>query len=157
MRAVVGLQILILQLLLHFCFSSLHMSQFRDSGFISVQILQRMDISTLLPDPKGQRIMVVVYITMTLQYFSSVTCPNILVDVVSSDHAVYSNNDLTSDLTSHAIARDDFTRSCTSLGNRLLRRYYCWAEKLMLHRNWALQTLYSIDPFSERSLICQIQ
>ena len=33
------------------------------------------------------------------------------VDVVSSDHRVYSNNDSTLDSTSHAIACDDVTRS----------------------------------------------
>ena len=39
------------------------------------------------------------------------TPPNILVDVVSSDHRVYSNNDSILDSTSHAIACDNFTRS----------------------------------------------
>ena len=58
-------------------------------------------------------IMVAVYIVMTLQHFSNVTCPNILVDVVSSDRRVYSNNDYASDSTSHAIARDDVMRSRT--------------------------------------------
>ena len=58
---------------------------------------------------------------MTLQYFSNVanspsTLPNILVDVVSSDHRVYNNNDSTSDSTSHAIACDGFT----TLGNMVI-------------------------------------
>ena len=35
--------------------------------------------------------------------------------MVSSDHRVYGNNDSTSDSTSHAIARDDFTRSHKSV------------------------------------------
>ena len=39
------------------------------------------------------------------------TFPNILEHVVSSNHRVYSNNDSTSDSTSHAIAHDEFTRS----------------------------------------------
>ena len=71
------------------------------------------------------------YIMITLQHFSIVTHPNILVDVVSSDHRVYSNNDSTLDSTSRAIACDDFMRSC-HLVIGLLCRYYCWAEKLLL-------------------------
>ena len=84
-------------------------------------------------------------ITMTLQHFSNVAninLPNILVDVVSSDHRVYGNNDSTSDSTSHDIARDltcdDFVRSCNLVIGLIRKynnhRYYCWAEKLMLRR-----------------------
>ena len=51
------------------------------------------------------------------------------------------NNDSTSDSTSNTVARDDFTK---------LRRYYCWAEKLMLRRNWALQT----KPAIRYMLVC---
>ena len=83
-------------------------------SYVSVQILQNRDTSASLPDPKGQRIMVVVCITKTLQHFSlNVTLLNILVDIVSSDHRarVYGNNDSISDSTSHTIARDDFMRS----------------------------------------------
>ena len=51
-------------------------------SYFSVQILQRMDISALLPDSNDQRIGVVaVYIMTTLQHFSNITHPNILVDV----------------------------------------------------------------------------
>ena len=94
-----------------------------------------------------QKIAVVVCI-MTLQRFSNVTLPNTLVNVVSSDHRVYSNNDSTSDSTSHVIACDDFTRSRNLVIGLLCRynnrRYYCWTEKLMLHRNWGLQTKLAI-------------
>ena len=108
--------VLILQLLLHFHFKSLHVSipylwlLYPMSLF---KYFKRMDISALLPDPKGQRIMVVMCIMTTLQHFSNVTLPNILVNMVSSDHRawVYSYNDSTSDSTSHAITCDDFTRS----------------------------------------------
>ena len=52
------------------------------------------DTSALLCDPKGLRIAMVVcitWMTQTLQHFSNVAnSPNILVDVVSSDHRVYS-------------------------------------------------------------------
>ena len=55
--------------------------------------------------------------------------------LVSSDHRVCSNNDSTSDSTSHAIACDDFTRSCNLIIGLHRRynnlRYYCLAEKLM--------------------------
>ena len=50
------------------------------------------------------------------------TFPNILVDMVSSDHRVYSNNDSTLDSTSQAIAHDDFKRS-RHLVIGLLHRY----------------------------------
>ena len=39
----------------------------------------------------------------------------------------------------YTIVRDDFMRS-RNLVIGLLRRYYYWEEKLMLHKNWALQT-----------------
>ena len=86
--------------------------------------------------------MVVVYIVMTSQHFSNVAGPNILVDVVSSDHRVCSNNDSTSDSTSHAIAHDDFTRLQSLVAGDIIIAdiSYCWAEKLMLCRNWTLQT-----------------
>ena len=114
-------------------------------SYVSVQILQKSGYFCFrLPDPKGQRIMVVVYIAMTSQHFSNVTCPNILVDVVSSDHRVCSNNDSTLDSTSHATAHDNFTRPCRLVAGYLHRynncRCYCWAEKLILCRNWTLQT-----------------
>ena len=103
-----------------------------------------MGISALLPDPKGQRIVVVVHIKTTLQHFSNVPRPNILVDMISSDHRVYSNNDFTSDSISHAIAHNDFSRSHNLVIGLLRRynnrRYYSWTEKLMLYRNWASQT-----------------
>ena len=72
---------------------------------------KRVDIFASLPDPKGQRIMVVVCIMTTLQHFVNVTLPNILVGVVCPDHQVYSNNDSTLDSASHIIVHDDFTRS----------------------------------------------
>ena len=132
MRAVVGSQILILQLLFVSAHCMCHSSVLVISlSYISVQ-------EWTLPDPKSQRIVVVVYITTTLQHFFNITHPNILVDVVSSDHRVYSDNDSTSDSTSHTIqgACDDFTDQVIGL----LSRYYCWADKLMLCRNWASQT-----------------
>ena len=56
---------------------------------------KRVDISVLLPGLKGT---VVVYITTTLQHFLS---KNIHVDVVSSDHIVYRNNDSTLEIQLH--------------------------------------------------------
>ena len=152
MRAVVGLQILILQL------ATLALS-FQLTARVTVPCLlflilclcsntSRVDMSASLPDPKDQRIVAVVYTSITLQHFSNVTRPNILVDVVSSDHRVYSTNDLTFDSTLHAIACDDFTRSRNLVIGLLHRynncRYYCWAEKLMLCRNWASQTKHAV-------------
>ena len=105
-------------------------------------IYKGVDISASLPDPKGQRIVVVVYITMALQHFSKVTRPNILVDVVSSDHTYSLYNYIILMIQpwiQYTIVRDDFMRS-HNLVIGLLRRYYCWEEKLMLHRNCALQT-----------------
>ena len=96
MQVVVSSQILILQLLLHFCFSSLHMSQFRACDFFILCLCSntsKKDTSALLYDTKGQRIMMVVGImsTTTLQHFSNVANspkhPCTIVDVVSSYHS----------------------------------------------------------------------
>ena len=149
MWAVVGLQILFLQLLLHFHFSSLYMSQFRACDFLYpislFKYFKRVDISAfgcLKQKTKGSWWLCTS--RWSSQHFSNVTCPNILVDVVSSDHRVCSINDSTSNSTSHAIARDDFTRPRSLVAGYLHRynncRYYCWAEKLMLCRIWTLQT-----------------
>ena len=74
MRAVVGLHILILRvtLLLQLIACTCHSSVLVISlCYVSVQILQKSRHFCSLPDPKGQRIVVViVYIMMTL--FSSV-------------------------------------------------------------------------------------
>ena len=83
-------------------------------SYVSVQTLQKRDTSASLPDPNGLRIaMVVCNRCMTTCSTSPMllTFPNILVDMVSSDNRVYSNNDSTSDSTSQAIARDKFTKS----------------------------------------------
>ena len=161
LQAVVSSQILILQLLCTFvsthctCHSSVRVISF---SYVSVQIFQERDTSALLPNPKGLRIAMVMWIicTTTLHHFSNVesnvlTLPNILVDMVSSDHRVYNNNDSTSDSTSHAIAHDDFTRS----SNLVIGYFadiiiitdisYCWAEKLTLCRNWASHTKPAIQ------------
>ena len=57
-------------------------------------------------------------------------------------------NDSTLDSTLHAIACEDFTRSRNLVIGLLHRynscRYYCWAEKLILRRNWASQTKSTI-------------
>ena len=48
----------------------------------------------------------------TSRWHCSTSCPNILVDMASSDQRVYSNNDSTSHSTSHLIAsNNNFTRS----------------------------------------------
>ena len=116
MQAVVILQILILQLLLHFCFSSMHVSQFCVCDFFILCrcsnargtlllhcLTQKAKESRCLYESRAQRHCNTSPIQLTL--------PNIHVDVVSSDHRVYSNNDSTSDSNSHVIACDDFTRS----------------------------------------------
>ena len=53
--------------------------------------------------------------------------PPLLVDMASSDHRVHSNNDSTSDSTSHSIACDNFTTS----RNLIIADIICWAEKLV--------------------------
>ena len=98
-------------------------------SYVSVQILQKSGnfcLSCLTQQAKG------------LWWLCASHCsisPNILVDMVSSDHRVYSNNNSTS----QAIACDDFTRSHNLVIVLLCRynnhRYYCWTEKLMLYRN----------------------
>ena len=119
------------------------MSQFCACDFFILclamfKYFKRVDISASLPDPKGHKITMVVCITTKImtghctEHFSSIatyiTLSNILVDVVSYYHRVYSNNDSTVDSTSHVIAHDDFTRS-RNLAIGLLRkcnnhRYY---------------------------------
>ena len=82
--------------------------------YVSVQILQERDTSALLPNPKGQRSRWLCESRARQHCNTSpmqLTLPNIIVDVISSDHRVYSNNDSTSDSTSYAIASDDFMRS----------------------------------------------
>ena len=159
MRAVASSQILILQLLLHFHFSSMHMLQFCTCDFFVLCLCSNTSkeehfclYSNTLKEkhfcfaawPKGQRITMVVWITCTttLQHFSDVAnspkhpCRRGI--LWSQSLVIY--NDLTSDSTSHVIACDDFTRSRNLLCRYNNRRYYCWAEKLMLRRNWALWT-----------------
>ena len=106
-------------------------------SYVSVQILQRVDISALLPDPKGQRIVMVVY--NNIAHFSNVTFPNILTDMVFS--VVIMIQPLIQ--LYKPLHVTVFTRSRNLVIGLPWRynnhRYYCWAEKLMLHRNWALQ------------------
>ena len=138
MRAVACSQILILQLLLHFCFSSLHVSVsclwflYPMSLF---KYFKRVGIFAWPPDPKGQRIVVVVYhhddIAALLQCNSHV-------DIVFSDNRVYSNLKLHTPL--HMTILQDHV-ICIGLLQKFIiiaDISYCWAEKLMLHRNWAL-------------------
>ena len=92
-------------------------------SYVSVQILQKVEISASLPDPKGQRIMVIVYNHDDTAVLLQFNLSKILVNVVSSDHRVYS----TSDSISHAIACDNFMRS-RNLVIGLLRRYTIIAD-----------------------------
>ena len=68
------------------------------------------------------------------------TWANILVKVVSFDHIASVIKDSTSDATAHArhdnfneISRFDYWNGLHINYNN--HRYYCWTEKLMLHRN----------------------
>ena len=140
MRVVTSLHILILQLLLYLCSSSLYLSQFCASDFfILFRYFKRVDISASLPDPKDHKIAMVVWVMCTttfhLQHFSSVlTLSNFLVDVVSSDHRACSNNDSTLDSTSHTIACDD----CTTSHNLVIGYFVdiIIADITAMKRNW---------------------
>ena len=114
MQAVAGSQFLILQLLLHFRFSSLHMSQFCacDSSSCLCSNTSKNGHFCFAAWPKRPKdhsgCVHHDNITALLQCNSP---KHPYVDVVSSDYRVYGNNDSTLDSTSHAIACDDFTRS----------------------------------------------
>ena len=122
---------------LYFCFSSLHVSQFRACDFFILCLC-------LNTSKEWTFLFLLCCLTQKVSTSPNVTCPNILVDMVSPNHRIYSNYDSTSDLTSHTIACDNFMRSSNLVVGLLCRynnhRYYCWAEKLMLCRNCALPT-----------------
>ena len=125
-----------------------HSSMLVISFYVSVQILQKRDTYALLPDPKRPKDWDgcvnhvhedIAFATLVL--LQCITLPNILIDVVSSDHRVYSNNDSTSASTSHAIAHDDFMRL-----RSLVIGYFADIQILLLGREIdALQKLGLAD------------
>ena len=168
MRAVTGSQILILQLAV-FAFS------FQLTACVTVPCLwfpypmslfkyyKRVEISDSLPDPKGQRIIMVVCITCMTTYCSTSSMQLAQTSLACRcgilwSHRIYSNNDSTLDSTLQAIniVHDDFTRPHNLVKGLLCkynnRRYYCRAEKLMLRRNWASQTKSAIWYWNQNHL-----
>ena len=142
MQAVTGSQILILQLLLHFRFSSLHVSEFHVCDFFILCLCSNTSkewtflLHYLTQKARGSRITC----TMTLQHFSNVAnSPNICRRGIASsaDQSVcsytYCNiNDSTSDSTSHTIARDNFMKHVIWLQILLLGREINASQKLGL-------------------------
>ena len=134
MQAVVGLQIPILQLLLLFCFSLLHMSQFHACGFVILCLCSEWTflLHCLTQETKGSQWLY--HNDIAALWLLQSNSPK-QVDVVSSDQRVYSNLQL------YRLLRVTMLlRRITSQIPYNNQRYYCWAENLMLRRNWALQT-----------------
>ena len=105
MQAVMGLQVLILQLLLHFCLKKAHCTCHSSVLVIFYPMslfkyFKRMDISALLPNPNGQRIMIVGVDYDDIAALLQLTHPNIHVEIVSPDQRVY-NNDSSSEIQLH--------------------------------------------------------
>ena len=151
MRAVAGSQILILQLFLHFHFSSLHVSRNHSSVLV-------ISLSCLCSNTSKQWTFLLHFLTRKAKgswwlhhdniaayfrkHFSNVT---ILVDMVSSDHMqsllVMIQPWIQLHTPLHVTILWDHVISVMGLLHRYNNRTcYCWAERLTLRRNWVSQT-----------------
>ena len=98
-----------------------------------------------VPDLKGPSVIVL----SGHRYSTSltVTLPNILVNVVSSDHRAYCKGFC---FWCHCLCMTRWLLkgSCSLITKGIRRynnrRYYCWARKLMPCKNWALHTIWHI-------------
>ena len=153
MRDVVNSQILIPQSCLYLGFNSVNAAHvtipctvtcltyfslqiLKESGhFCFAAVLDLKDFSTLISSRQ--------------QYSTSltVTRPNILVNMVSSDLTAYFKGFC---FRCHCTCRIQqfLKRSCNLILKRVCRynncRYYCWGRKLMLHKNWALHAIPAV-------------